>query len=84
MALQSVIGDLIRRKKEEGRRKKEEGRRKKEEEGRRKKEEGRRRKKEEGRRRKTYTASLSASRILRLIRWIHLELWVWDGRAKLC
>jgi len=30
MALQSVIGDLSRRKKEEGRRKKEEGRRKKE------------------------------------------------------
>jgi hypothetical protein len=38
MALQSVIGDLSRRKKEEGRRKKEEGRRKKEE-GRKKKEE---------------------------------------------
>ncbi|MEG4533438.1 hypothetical protein [Microcoleus sp. D2_18a_D3] len=53
---QSIFGNIIHKKKEEGRRKKEEGRRKTEE-GRRKKEDGRR-KREEGRRKKEDGISL--------------------------
>jgi hypothetical protein len=48
--------------------------------GRRKKEEGRR-KKEEGRKKKTYTLSLNASRILRLIKWICLVEFLWICRV---